>query len=198
MLRGLARRAMALAETVQEQAADRAAREKQDGIERADLTLAFSRAARTVRLTLTLAAKLDEARRKDDRDQAAERERRAEATAAQRLERDRQRVERIVQDAIESNESLTDVEAEDVMAEFDGRIESPEIEDVLGQIPHEDLAARLMRDIEKTMGLTAPIDCRVTAVAWNAAAAAQTSSATSPDPNDQPPAAARPQFDGSG
>ena len=163
MLRQLARGAMAMAETVQRQAAERAQREHEDGIQRADLTMAFSRAARAVRLTLALAARLDEARRKRGQDDAAERVRRADAALAEHKARERQRVESIVTAAVEGHESLTEVEAGDALAEFDELIETPEIQAQLGLYPAEEIAGRLLGEIDRLLDYGKPLAGRVAA-----------------------------------
>ena len=163
MLRQLARGAMVMAETVQRQAVERAQREHEDGIQRADLTMAFSRAARAVRLTLALAARLDEARRKRGQDDAAERVRRAEAAVAEHKARERQRVESIVTAAVEGHESLTEVEAGDALAEFDELIEEPEIQAQLGIYPAEEIAGRLLGEIDRLLEYGKPLAGRVAA-----------------------------------
>ena len=62
MLQDMARLGMEFAGTIQRQAADRAAREREDGVERGDLADAFARVTRSVRQCIALAAKIDQGR----------------------------------------------------------------------------------------------------------------------------------------
>jgi hypothetical protein len=151
MLRQLARGAMTVAETIQHQITERAAQEKADGIERRDLTPAYARAARAVRLTLTLALKIEKGRHKRERAETAEREQQAEAERAERREQDREVVEEILHKALEHNESLYEAEREDVLDGCERLMDSPEFEAQLGEYPPEEIAGRVLEAMDQIL-----------------------------------------------
>ena len=148
MLRNLSRRAMTMAEDIQLQAADRAAREKEDGIERTDLSLAFARTARSARQSMMLASKFAAARRKGERDDAAEQARQAAAARHKRKGEEKQRIERAVEQAIDSDKRLSETAAETAREDLRERLESPEFYEEFGETPAEILIAKLCLELE--------------------------------------------------
>src|SRR5271165_1839330 len=91
MLRTMARFTMALAEAAQRQGIERLQQEHEDGIERADATLAVARATRSARLSLMLADKIIQERLKGATEAATAQAEKSAAAAKAGTDRLRQR-----------------------------------------------------------------------------------------------------------
>ena len=110
-----------------------------------DLTLAFHRAARSVRQTLALEAKLERDRRRQDREDDALAVRRARDAAQTRKARVRLAVERLVWTEADEDE------AENLLADLDDRLEEAAYGDDFADQPIEALIERIAADLGLTL-----------------------------------------------
>jgi hypothetical protein len=144
---------MDLARAVRRQALAQAAPEEADTpqagapdrIGGGDLALVFSRIARAVRQTVALEAKLAEDRRTRDERTEAEQAQRAATIARERKARQKARVKRIVEQAIEAEADGSD--REDLLSDLDERLEDDDVDADFGERPTGEIIARICRDI---------------------------------------------------
>src|SRR5260370_12559761 len=151
MLAELAEIGMDLARAVRRQALDHAESEQADApqvdapdrIGGGDLALVFSRIARAVRQTVALEAKLAEDRRALHQSEEAEQAQRAATIARERKARQKARVKRIVEQAIDAEAEGSD--REDLLGDLDERLEDLDAD--FGQRPMGEIVARICRDL---------------------------------------------------
>ncbi len=115
------------------------------GVEqRVDAALAYTRVARAVRQTVALAARLTaEARERGRQDVLDEATR--SAAERRRTKQKKERVRRLVEDAISADTDAGD--AEGLRLDLDERLDDPEIEDELGRRPIGVVVLRICRDL---------------------------------------------------
>jgi hypothetical protein len=158
MLQELAEIGMDLARAVRRQALEQAAAEpagidQTSTIERAgttervggDLGLVFSRIARAVRQTVALESKIEEERRARDQRAEAEQAQRAATIARERKARQKARVKRIVEQAIDAEADGSD--REDLLGDLDERLEDADLDADLAERPIGEIVARICRDL---------------------------------------------------
>jgi hypothetical protein len=153
MLAELAEIGMKLARAVERQALDQAVPEEADTPQAGapdrsgggDLALVFSRIARAVRQTVALEAKLAEDRRALHQSVEAEQAQRAATLARERKARQKARVKRIIEQAIDAEADGSD--REDLLGDLDERLEDEDLFADYDERPFGEIVARICRDI---------------------------------------------------
>jgi hypothetical protein len=139
MLQEMAEIGMGLLRNLQQRAED------DSKIDAGEVALAYSRITRAVRLTIALKAKLaDEGRVRKERDEAAEVKRLWECEE-QRIDRRRDQVERLVEQAIETEAS--EGERDRLMSGLRERLDEDDIDAKLTDRPIGEVLARICRDL---------------------------------------------------
>ena len=194
MLQELAEIGMKLARAVEQQALNQAVPDQADTPEAGasdrigggDLALVFSRIARAVRQTLALEAKLAENRRTLHQSEEAEQVRRAALIAGERKKRQKARVKRIVEDAIDAEFEGSD--RENLLIDLDLRLDDEDLFADYDERPFGETIARICRDLGITpdMSLWEAEDWGIEAGAPEVGAAEETGAAPSPFASPEP------------
>ena len=155
-LRRIADMGEAMVKGVQELFLARVAKELADGVEGTDLTPAFARATRALRLTMALESKIVEAQDKRNRketaaqtERQAEQERDAAAALQARKARRKDKVRRTVEQAITAGAEDGAVDwgdVEDLRSDLRERLDDDDIEDELADRPIGEIVAGICQD----------------------------------------------------